>query len=112
MTRKRKVVASVVGVLLLVAVLAGCAGGDGDASASAVRKPAQAGSPVDVFYATLDKQPATSQKLCRYYFSLVNQGWGDDAIYTDLSDAGTFDQFYGQGHNFFKGLVRWCYDHE
>src|SRR4051794_25947733 len=63
MTRKRKVVASVIGVLLLVAVLAGCAGGDGDASASAVRKPAQAGSPVDVFYATLDKQPATSQKL-------------------------------------------------
>jgi len=49
-------------------------------------------------------------KLCESYFSLVDQGWSNDDIYGTLSDAGTYDGYYGNsGRLAFNELTKWCY---
>lgn len=92
--------------LLASASLAACGG----TTTSGQGQPAPA--PRDPVAATLTSNAGNTRKMCAAYFALVNQGWSDDDIYTSLDDAGTFDSYYGQGHAFFRALVKWCYQHD
>ena len=54
----------------------------------------------------------TTQKMCQFYNTLVNAGWTDGNIYTQLKDGGAFRNYPGSsGHVMFYSLIRWCYAH-
>jgi hypothetical protein len=101
-----KVIVPLIIIIALIGAASSCGSGSNKSSAASA---APASKPAPTFAQVLDKNPTRSMKLCDAYNSLVNQGWDDNQIYQDLSDAGTFDQFYGTGRDFFNAMVKWCY---
>lgn len=101
-------------MLLIISVLMGVAfsgcgsstSTSGDSSAP-VSQVDTTSSWSDVFDANAVDMRST---MCPAYFSLVNQGWAQDDIYDALNDAGAFDNYYGQGHEAFKAMTKWCYE--
>ena len=103
-----------VGSLIVILVVLGiavssCAGGVDSTNNSSGGNATQSQPKPQTWASVLDAHYSRSVKLCNYYDTLVNQGWNDDEIYGSLSDAGTFDSFYGQGRDFFNAMVKWCY---
>ena len=96
-------------VVFLTIVISSCNGSSKSSNNSSDNVAATQSKPAPTWDDVLNAHPARSQVLCNSYDTLVNQGWSDDDIYQNLSDAGTFDQFYGQGRDFFNAMVKWCY---
>jgi hypothetical protein len=99
-----------VGSLIVILVVLGIAVSSSNNSSGSGNSAVTQSQPKPQTWASvLDAHYSRSVKLCNYYDTLVNQGWNDDEIYGNLSDAGTFDSFYGQGRDFFNAMVKWCY---
>jgi hypothetical protein len=53
-----------------------------------------------------------TQKMCSSYSSLVDQGWTDGEIYTQLKNAGAFDGWVDTASStMYYALIKWCYKH-
>lgn len=59
----------------------------------------------------LDAHPEAAMTACEGYNALVDQGWNNETIYSELEAAGTFDGWTIDSHEAFGALTRWCYSH-
>ena len=60
----------------------------------------------------VDQNPGVAQMFCTNYFSLVNQGWNNETIYSELDAAGTFDGWDFDTKAIYEALIRWCYNND
>jgi hypothetical protein len=77
--------------------------------AIAISPVAKASTPATQYF---NHHPAFAKKMCGAYFTLVNQGWTDSAIFERMDNAGAFEGFDSYfSHMFFKAMVQWCFAH-
>jgi hypothetical protein len=97
----------VITLVLVACTFAGCAGTTSSSSSQDSSAVVEDSAPTmeDI----LDAHVSDSMVLCDNYYSLVNQGWTDDEIFTQLNNAGAFDGYNGTGDEFFHAMIRWCY---
>jgi hypothetical protein len=105
--RKRWVAVAIAVLVLGGAAAAGATLMTGNPKKSSSGSTFAANAPQELF--NLDS--ASTRKLCADYDGLVNAGWTDTSIYTDLNDRGAFNSYGVPTHQVFVALVRWCSRH-
>lgn len=100
-------------LVILCGSLAACSGTSSSSSSPsspAPSAPAPSASPEPTLDDLFTQKYQTTKTMCTLYFSLVNQGWTDPEIYTQLEDGGGFDGYPGDsGQVMFHALIKWCY---
>jgi len=104
----KKGILLLIGVVVLVLAVSACTDTTDRISAddsATVATPSQE----DVINEAIAANPEFAHGFCDNYFTLIDQGWNNETIYSELDAAGTFDDFPVDSHDAFHARVKWCY---